>query len=66
MFLKGQVALITGASSGIGQATAEAMAAQGARVAVNYLKNQKGADETVDVGTMRAELVLRATTAPET
>ncbi len=48
MFLTGQVAVITGASSGIGRATAEAMAREGARVAVNYLKNQKGADETVE------------------
>jgi 3-oxoacyl-[acyl-carrier protein] reductase len=48
MFFEGQVALITGVSSGIGRATAEAMGRQGARVAVNYCKNHAGAEDAVE------------------
>lgn len=43
----GKVVLVTGASSGIGRATAEFFGECGARVAVSYLKNQAGAEAAV-------------------
>lgn len=45
--LRGKVALVTGASSGIGRAIAITLARNGAAVIVNYHRNEQGAAETV-------------------
>jgi glucose 1-dehydrogenase len=52
MKLAGKVALVTGASAGIGKAAAFALAQQGADVAINYLTFPEGADEVA--GQVRA------------
>jgi 3-oxoacyl-[acyl-carrier protein] reductase len=46
--LTGKTALITGASSGIGALTAKVFADLGARVALGYHRNQKGAAQVCD------------------
>ena len=46
--LRGQKALVTGSSSGIGEGIARALAAAGAAVAVNYSGNAAGAARVVD------------------
>jgi len=46
--LAGQIALVTGAARGIGRATAAALAASGASVAINYQNSHQAAEELAE------------------
>ena len=59
--LTGQIVLVTGGSSGIGQAIALACATSGADVAITYRENRAGADDTVAaITTLGRHAVARA------
>lgn len=47
MDLKNKIAVVTGGSSGIGQAISIALAKEGCKVVFTYNSNEKGADETL-------------------
>ncbi|MFB2934994.1 3-oxoacyl-[acyl-carrier-protein] reductase [Aerosakkonemataceae cyanobacterium BLCC-F154] len=56
--LRGQVAIVTGASRGIGRAIALALAAEGANVVVNYASSSTAADEVVaEINSLGCEAV---------
>jgi 3-oxoacyl-[acyl-carrier protein] reductase len=63
----GRIALVTGASRGVGEATARLLAGQGYSVVVNYAADQRRADQVVEsiLATRGAALAIRADVTDE-
>src|SRR5881409_2720402 len=66
--LDGKVAIVTGASKGIGAAIAKQFAAEGAAVVVNYASSKEGADRVGDQIAKRGgkAIAVRANVARKT
>ncbi len=59
--LQGKVAIVTGASRGIGRSTALALASEGAKVVVNYASSSSAADQVVaEITAMGSEAIAVA------
>ncbi|QEC80327.1 SDR family NAD(P)-dependent oxidoreductase [Mucilaginibacter ginsenosidivorax] len=56
--LKNKVAIVTGASKGIGASIAQYLAAEGAKVVVNYASSQEGADKVVQAITENGGMAI--------
>lgn len=68
MQLDGKAAIVTGAGTGVGAATARALARRGCAVLVNYSRSKQAAEETADAVSAQgvASLAFRADVADDT
>ena len=64
MNVKGQVAIVTGGASGLGGATASALAAAGAKVAIFDLQDELGEKKAKEIGGLTSRPMCRTRPTP--